>query len=136
VWTVSLRENQFVLFQIDDHHFKFVQKIHTQQSVYVLSKTFGNFLHVHGEDSMIPPKYGPKFQRGLCEDTSARITRTLLSGDCIPQPGAGDINKPGTDGSVVRTGVYDQNGRLAVDFGRNQHQAEGTAQTQRDLCRV
>jgi hypothetical protein len=34
---------------------------------------------------------------------------------------------------VVRAGVYDQNGRLAVDFGCNQHQAEGTAQTQRDL---
>src|SRR5215469_1014899 len=101
----ALRENQFVLFQIDDHHFKFVQEIHTQQSVYVLAKTFGNFLHVHGEDSMIPPKYGPKFQRGLCEDTCARITRTLLSGDCIPQAGAGDINKPGTDGSVVRAGV-------------------------------
>jgi hypothetical protein len=102
---VSLRKNQFVLFQIDDYLFEFVQKIHTQDSVYVLSKTFGNVLHVHGKDSMIPPKYGPKFQRSLCEDTSARITRTLLRGDCIPQTGAGDINKLGIDGGVVRAGV-------------------------------
>ena len=51
------RENQFVLPQINDHYVEFVQKIHTQHAVDALSQAFGNPVRVHGEDSMIPPKY-------------------------------------------------------------------------------
>jgi len=89
-WRVP--ENQFVLPQIDEHYVELIYKIHTQQTVDGLSQASGNPARVHGENFMIPPKYGPDRQRSFREDAVAGPTGTLFAGDGVHQRGCGDVD--------------------------------------------